>query len=132
MKIRTIGLDVANNVFQVHGVDERRAAVLLKQLKREQVAPFFVRHEPCLLGIQLCGGTHYWATKLSTLCHRVKMMAPQFVKPYGTNCVRPARHGRLTSDPPEPLRRRTAAYVHRMSGQRFAIVPIEPEDDREL
>lgn len=82
MKITTVGLDLAKNVFQVHGVDEHGGAVLRKQLKRDQVAPFFARMEPCLVGIEACGGAHYWAAKLSALGHRVKMMAPQFVKPY--------------------------------------------------
>jgi len=80
--ITTIGLDLAKNVFQVHGVDERGFAVLRKQLKRDQVAPFFARLEPCLIGIEACGGAHHWAAKLTALGHRVKMMAPQFVKPY--------------------------------------------------
>lgn len=82
MKIATIGLDLAKNVFQVHGVNEHGAAVLRKQLKRGQVGQFFARLEPCLIGIEACGGAHYWAAKLTALGHRVKMMAPQFVKPY--------------------------------------------------
>jgi len=82
MAITTIGLDLAKNVFEVHGVNERGTAVLRKQLKREQVLPFFARIEPCLIGIEACGGAHFWAAKLSALGHRVKMMAPQFVKPY--------------------------------------------------
>jgi transposase len=82
MVITTIGLDLAKNVFQVHGIDERGTAVLRKQLRREQVAWFFARLQPCLIGIEACGGAHYWAAKLSALGHRVKMMAPQFVKPY--------------------------------------------------
>jgi len=56
MKITTVGLDLAKNVFQAHGVDERGAAVLRKQLKRDQVAPFFARLQPCLIGIEACGG----------------------------------------------------------------------------
>src|SRR4051794_38135861 len=82
MTIMTIGLDLAKNVFQVHGNDERGAAVLRKQLKRDQVAPFFARLEPCLIGLEACSGAHFWAAKLTALGHRVKMMAPQFVKPY--------------------------------------------------
>lgn len=82
MTITTIGLDLAKNVFQVHGVDERGAVVLRKQLKRDQVASFFARLQPCLIGIEACGGAHFWAAKLGALGHRVKMMAPQFVKPY--------------------------------------------------
>ena len=82
MKITTIGLDLAKNIFQVHGVDERGVAAFRKQLKRDQVAPFFARLEPCLIGIEACGGAHYWAAKLGALDHCVKMRAPQFVKPY--------------------------------------------------
>ena len=59
MKITAIGLDLAKNVFQVHGVDERGVTVLRKQLKRDRVAPFFARLEPCLIGIEACGGAHF-------------------------------------------------------------------------
>lgn len=82
MAITTLGLDLAKNVFQVHGVDERGGLVLRKQLKRDQVLPFFARLQPCLIGIEACGGAHYWAAKLIEVGHQVKMMAPQFVKPY--------------------------------------------------
>jgi transposase len=82
MKITTIGLDLAKNAFQVHGVDERGKAVLKKQLKRAQVLPFFADLEPCLVGMEACGGAHYWARKLAELGHTVKLVAPQFVKPY--------------------------------------------------
>jgi transposase len=82
MTITTIGLDLAKNVFQVHGVDERGVAVLRKQLRRDQVATFFAKLQPCLIGVEACGGAHFWASKLTTFGYRVKMMAPQFVKPY--------------------------------------------------
>ena len=73
---------MAKNVFQVHGVDERGKAVLRKQLKRKDVAKFFANLEPCLIGMEACGSAHYWARKLSELGHAVRLMAPQFVKPY--------------------------------------------------
>jgi transposase len=82
MKITTIGLDLAKNVFQVHGVDERGKPVLKKQLKRAQVLPFFANLEPCLIGMEACASAHHWARKLEQLGHTVKLMAPQFVKPY--------------------------------------------------
>ena len=82
MKITTIGIDLAKNVFQVHGVDERGKTVLKKQLKREQMAPFFANLVPCLIGMEACGSAHFWAHKLQRLGHTVKLMAPQFVKPY--------------------------------------------------
>jgi transposase len=82
MKITTIGLDLAKNVFQVHGVDEQGKAVLRKQLRRNQVAEFFANLPACLVGMEACGSAHHWARKLEQLGHTVKLMAPQFVKPY--------------------------------------------------
>lgn len=82
MKITTIGIDLAKNVFQIHGVDEQGKAVLKKQLKREQMAPYFANLEPCLIGMEACGSSHFWARKLQSFGHTVKQMAPQFVKPY--------------------------------------------------
>ena len=82
MKITTVGIDLAKNVFQIHGVDERGHAVLKKQLKRSQVMEFFVNLPPCLIGMETCGSAHHWARELTKLGHTVKLMAPQFVKPY--------------------------------------------------
>jgi len=82
MKITTIGIDLAKNVFQVHGVDEHGKVVLRKQLRRDQMAVFFANLPPCLIGMEACGSAHYWARKLSALGHTVRLMAPQFVKPY--------------------------------------------------
>jgi len=82
MKATTIGIDLAKNVLQVHGVDERGNAVVRKQLKRDQVLPFFGNLVACRIGMEACGGAHYWARKLEKLGHSVKLMAPQFVKPY--------------------------------------------------
>lgn len=82
MKITTVGLDLAKNIFQVHGVNEHGKAVLRKQLRREQLAAFFTNLPPCLIGIEACGGAHHWARKLQAYGHTVRLMAPQFVKPY--------------------------------------------------
>jgi transposase len=82
MKITTVGIDLAKNVFQVHGVDERGKAVLKKQLKRHQVLPFFGNLPPCLIGMEACGGAHFWGRRLQAQGHTVRLMAPQFVKPY--------------------------------------------------
>jgi transposase len=75
-------MDLAKNVIQVHGVDARGKAVLSKSLKRGQVLSFFVNVSPCLIGMEACGSAHHWARKLEKLGHTVKLMAPQFVKPY--------------------------------------------------
>lgn len=82
MKITTVGIDLAKNVFQVHGVDESGKVVLKKQLRRQQVLPFFGNLPPCLIGMEACGGAHYWARRLQAQGHTVRLMAPQFVKPY--------------------------------------------------
>ena len=82
MNITTIGLDLAKNVCQVHGVNEQGKTVLKKQLKRSQVLPFFANLAPCLIGMEACAAAHHWARKLVTLGHEAKLMAPQFVKPY--------------------------------------------------
>jgi transposase len=82
MNITTIGIDLAKNLFQIHGIDERGKAVMRKQLKRPQMMTFFVKLPPCLIGMEACGGAHFWARKLLDLGHTVKLMAPQFVKPY--------------------------------------------------
>ena len=82
MKITTVGIDLATNVFQVHGIDEHGKAVLKKQLRRDQMAAFFVNLSPCLIGMEACGNAHQWGRKLQSMGHTVRLMAPQFVKPY--------------------------------------------------
>lgn len=82
MNVTTIGIDLAKNVFQVHGADARGKAIVRKQLRREQVKAFFVNLPPCLIGMEACGSAHYWARELQSLGHTVKLVAPQFVKPY--------------------------------------------------
>jgi transposase len=82
MKVTTVGIDLAKNVFQVHGVNEHGKTVLKKQLKRHQVLEFFANMPACLIGMEACGSAHHWARRLQALGHTVKLMAPQFVKPY--------------------------------------------------
>lgn len=82
MKITTVGIDLAKNVMQLHGVDGQGKTVLRKQLKRSQVASFFATLEPCLIGMEACGSAHHWARKLQGFGHTARLMAPQFVKPY--------------------------------------------------
>jgi transposase len=82
MNIKRIGIDLEKQVFQLHGVDSHEKAVLRKKLKREQMLSFFRELPPCLIGIEACSGAHYWARELQKLGHMVKLIAPQFVKPY--------------------------------------------------
>jgi len=82
MKITTIGIDLAKAVFQIHGVDERGKVAVRKQLKRTEMSSYFANMGPCLIGMEACGSAHHWARKLEGYGHTVKLMAPQFVKPY--------------------------------------------------
>jgi transposase len=82
MKITTVGIDLAKNVFAIHGVNEHGRTVLKKVLKRDQVAAFFANLPACLIGMEACASAHYWARKLQGKGHTVRLIAPQFVKPY--------------------------------------------------
>ena len=82
MQISRIGLDLAKYVFQVHGVDAQDEIVLRKTLRRDGVAQFFAELEPCIVGMEACCGSHYWARVLADLGHEVRLISPQFVKPY--------------------------------------------------
>ena len=81
-EIKTIGVDLAKHVFQVHGVDAAGECVLRKRLRRGQVVPFFARLPRCLVGLEACATAHYWARELQALGHEVRLMPAQYVKAY--------------------------------------------------
>jgi transposase len=82
MQITTIGLDIAKNVFQVHGIDAAEKIVVRKQLRRSQVIAFFKALPPCLVGMEACATAHYWARELTKLGHQVRLMPAKDVKAY--------------------------------------------------
>src|ERR1700730_5164151 len=82
MQITTIGLDIAKNVFQVHGIDANEKVVVRKQLRRSQVIAFFKALPPCLIGMEACASAHYWARELTKLGHEVRLMPAKDVKAY--------------------------------------------------
>ena len=82
MQITTIGLDIAKNVFQVHGIDATEKVVVRKQLRRSQVLAFFKALPPCLVGMEACATAHYWARELTKLGHQVRLMPAKDVKAY--------------------------------------------------
>lgn len=82
MEVTTIGIDIAKRIFQIHGVDKNGKTILKKKLMRDQVLTFMSNLPKCLVGMEACGGSSYWARELTKLGHNVKLMAPQFVKPY--------------------------------------------------
>ena len=82
MEVTTIGVDLAKNVFQVHGIAEDESVVFNKPLRRAQVLPFFANLEPCLIGMESCSTAHHWARELIALGHDVRLIPPMYVKPY--------------------------------------------------
>ena len=82
MQISTIGLDIAKNVFQVHGIDAAEKVVVRKRLRRRQVLEFFKALPPCLIGMEACATAHYWARELTKLGHEVRLMPAKDVKAY--------------------------------------------------
>ena len=79
MQITTIGIDIAKNVFQVHGVDEQGLVVLTKQLRRGQVLAFFKKVPPCLVGMEACATAHHWARELTQLVSRFSIGDQEFM-----------------------------------------------------
>src|SRR5499433_2405091 len=80
--VTTIGLDIAKSVFQVHGVDAAGQVVIRRKLKRRYVLAFFQKLPPCLVGIEACASSHYWARELQMLGHTARLMPPAYVRPY--------------------------------------------------
>ena len=78
----TIGLDIAKNIFQVHGVAADGSVVLRRRLRRAQVLTFFARQPRCLVGIEACATAHHWGRELMKLGHDVRLMPACYVKPY--------------------------------------------------
>jgi transposase len=82
MQVTTIGLDIAKNVFQVHGIDAAEKVVVRKQVRRSQMMPFFEGLAPCLVGMEACATSHHWARELTRLGHEVRLMPAKDVKAY--------------------------------------------------
>jgi len=81
-KITTVGLDLAKSVFQVHGSDRTGRPVVRKKLRRKQVLEFFAALSPCLVGLEACASAHHWARELQALGHEVRLIPPQYVRPF--------------------------------------------------
>ncbi len=82
MNITTLGIDLAKNIFQLHGVNRHGKAMLAKKITRAKLQETVANLPPCLIGMEACAGSHYWARELGKLGHTVRLIAPQFVKPY--------------------------------------------------
>src|SRR5579859_7780885 len=82
MSVVTIGLDLAKFVFQVHGVNASGHGILRRRLGRADLLPFFAKQPSCVIGIEACSSAQHWARELTRLGHKVRMIPPQYVKPY--------------------------------------------------
>jgi len=82
MQVNTIGLDIAKNVFQVHGIDGEGRPVLCRKVRRDRLVKLFESIKPCLIGMEACATAHHWARQLTALGHQVKLMPPAYVKAY--------------------------------------------------
>lgn len=81
-EIVRLGLDIAKDVFQIHGVDVNGEVVSRRKLRRNELLAYFQKLDPCLIGIESCATSHHWARALSALGHCVKLVSPSFVKPF--------------------------------------------------
>jgi transposase len=81
-KITTVGIDLAKNVFSVHGIDEAGRVALRKTVRRDRLLELVSHLQPCIIGLKACGGSHEWARRFQTFGHTVRIMAAQFVAPY--------------------------------------------------
>jgi transposase len=80
--ITTIGLDIAKQVFQIHGADAEGSPIINRKLRRAEVLRFFEKQPACLVGLEACGGSHYWAREIAALGHEVRLIPPAYVKPF--------------------------------------------------
>jgi transposase len=121
MSVTTIGIDLAKSVFQVHGVDSRGHAILRKPLKRAQFLPFFANLPPCLIGMESCCGSHYFARQLEALGHTVRLIAPQFVKPYVKSNKNDANDAEAIC---EAVSRPNMRFVHAKNVEQQAVLTM--------
>jgi transposase len=82
LAVTAVGLDIAKSVLEMHGIDAEGKAVAQRKLKRRYVLAFFEKLPPCLVGIEACATSHYWARELQALGHRVRLIPPAYVRPY--------------------------------------------------
>src|ERR1700733_14859273 len=108
MQITTIGLDIAKNVFQVHGIDAAEKVIVRKQHRRGQMLAFFKALPPCLVGMEACATSHYWARELTKLVHQGRLMPGKDVKAY----VKRNKHDAAAAEAIfEAVRRPTMRFV---------------------
>jgi len=116
-----IGLDIAKNVFQVHGVDAVGTVTMRRKLRRGQVAGFFAKLSPCVVGMEACGGSHHWARVVQRLGHEVRLMPAHYVKPYVKRNKTDSRDAEAIC---EAMSRPTMRFVPVKSEEQQAVVAL--------
>ena len=126
MEVTTIGLDLAKSIFRVHGVDTTGEVVVRRPLRRAQMLPFFARLPSCLVGMEACGTSHYWARELIKLGHEVRLMPPAYVKPYVKRGKTDAADAEAVC---EAVRRPTMRFVPVKSPEQQAVLSMHRARD---
>ena len=117
-KVTLLGIDIAKEIFQLHGITALGNAVLRKKLKRSELIKFIANLEPCTIVMETCGGSHYWAREFQKFEHEVKLISPQYVKPFV--------HGNKND------RNDAEAIVEAASRPRTRFVPINDEAEQDI
>jgi transposase len=126
MQIAVIGLDLAKNVFQVHGIDDSGQAAVKRKLRRSEVLPFFAELDAALVGIEACHTAHYWGREIAALGHDVRLMPPQFVKPYIKSQKNDAADAEAIA---EAVQRPTMRFVPIKSADQQAVLMLHRTRD---
>jgi transposase len=120
-QVTTVGLDVAKHVFQLHGADAQGRPVLKRRPAREKVLESFATLPPCLVGLEACAAAHYWARELRKLGHEVRLMPPQYVRPY----VKADKHDAADAEACcEAVRRPGMRFVPVKGGERQSLLML--------
>ena len=116
--VTLLGIDIAKEIFQLHGVEKSGKAVLKKKLRRAQLMEYIVQLAPCTIVMEACGGSHYWAREFKKAGHQVKLISPQYVKPF----VRGNKNDRNDAE----------AIVEAASRPRTRFVAINEESEQDV
>lgn len=119
--ITTIGLDLAKQVFQAHGADAEGAPLFNRKLRRAEVLRFFEKLPPCLVGMEACASAHYWAREIAALGHDVRLLPPQYVKPFVKRGKTDAADAEAIS---EAVTRKTMRFVPVKTAEQQAAVMV--------
>ena len=120
-QITTIGLDLAKQIFQVHGADAEGSPVVNRRLRRAEVLRFFEKQPACLVGLEACGSSHYWAREISALGHEVRLIPPAYVKPFVKRGKTDAADAEAIS---EAVTRKTMRFVPIKSAEQQAVAMV--------